>query len=133
MKDNNILMMADATKASFPWGAELKIPLKGIPENLNDIVNHAIEVEKERYYEEWEKIVRLHNQQWCGEQTIEPYLRIYIPGEEDPRGKFNCSLYVFFTDLKDKTLFSSVRIDIDLDKTDGLRSVISDAVSEIIK
>ena len=133
MKDNNILMMVDITKATFPWGAELKIPLKGIPDNLNDIVNHAIKEEKEHYYKRWEKIVRIYNQQWCEEQTVEPYLRIYIPGGEDPHGKFNCSLCVFFTDLKDKTLFSTAKIDIDLDKTDGLRSVISDALNEIIK
>lgn len=133
MKDNNILMMADITKATFPWGAELNIPLKGVPENLNEIVNHAIKEEKEHYYKKWEKIVRIHNQQWCGEQTVEPYLHIYIPGGEDPHGKINCSLCVFFTDLKDKTLFSTARIDIDLDKTDGLRSVISDALNEIIK
>lgn len=133
MKDNNILMMADTAKATFPWGAELNIPLNGIPENLNEIVNHAIQEEKEQYYKKWEKIVRIHNQQWCGEQTVEPYLHIYIPGGKDPHGKFDYSLCVFFTDLKDKTLFSTARIDIDLDKTDGLRSVISDAVSGIIK
>lgn len=105
MKDNNILMMVDITKATFPWGAELNIPLKGVPENLKDIVNHAIREEKEHYYKKWEKIVRIHNQQWCGEQTVEPYLRIYIPGGKDPNGKFNCSLCVFFTDLKDKVYF----------------------------
>ena len=87
MKDNNILMMADTAKATFPWGAELNIPLNGIPENLNEIVNHAIQEEKEQYYKKWEKIVRIHNQQWCGEQTVEPYLHIYIPGGKDPHGK----------------------------------------------
>lgn len=131
MKDN-ILMMADTTKATFPWGAELNIPLKSIPGNLTDIVNQAIEEQKEHYCIDWNKTMSRHAQRRSGEQTLEPYLYIYIPSA-DSKGRIKCHLYIFFCDLENKTLFDTASIDIDLQATDELRDIIVDAVRSIIK
>lgn len=132
MNNNNILMTADTTKATFPFGAELNIPLKTIPEELTDIENQAIEEQKECYYENWKEILSRHGQRWSGQQIIEPYLYIDVPSADSDK-KIKCYLCIFFCDLQDKALFDTASIDIDLQVTEELRNVIADAVRGMIK
>ena len=117
----------------FDCEAKLMINITTVPNNILHIVNEAVNQQKEIFNHQFKNAMAKDNKKWSEKQEIK-YTLIYEfnASSMNPNGKNKCILDVFFSDSKDYDLFDSVYIPFDDCAKEQAKSIILEAISNMI-
>ena len=117
----------DTKNAEFECDTELRINITKVPDNILHIVDEAINKQKEIFNHRYKTMMDKDNKKWSEEQDIKYYLIFNFDG------KNKCiTLEVFFSDPKDYDLFDAVYIPVDDCAKEQAKSIILEAISNMI-